>query len=807
MKKIDLLMAISLLGMAFVAQRLDAQTSSTSLPSQPPEWSFEHRVLQDYFTDPDAMNGECAIVDIDGDGHADLWWSCFAFLTDTAACERQKNLYQMAWYKGPDFNQMYRMHKGVTHGGNWCDINGDGRMDLVTGLVIGSHFLVWLENPGNPVEIKDWPMHVIHQGDIDPDMILFVDLDHDGHKDIVVQSLRNDVYVLLAPDDPVNGEWEICHIGHSEHMRTGASIGDVDGDGDIDVVWGHGWLENPGDHKLLWKDHIIDSDFGYDAQSVVVDLDKDGHSDVILASEEGFDGAAWYNWDAMQKKWIKHQIVPAKAYSGLHSLRIADFDGDGDMDVFTAEMAMSGYIKQEPPHKVAVWENIDIRKNNWKEHVIAETGSHNARVGDINGDGLPDIIGSNWNNRVKECPLKAEIWINRFGKGLSEPGSRKLTLPPVKLPLDQWTYIQVDSIRGKWGDFAQPDWLKYFGLSAFDVNGDRYLDIISGRYFYSNPGGDMTGHWERTDLGRNVDALLFVDVDSDKFADCIATALPDVYWFEAQDKLGTSWKGYKIGEVPATSHVNGQGFTLAQIVPGGRPEIVLSTGNGIYYLEIPSHPSSGNWPVKLAAGEASEQGLAVGDVDGDGLIDIAAPYGHRVEPRLIAWWKNPGRKSVLWKLNVVGKTANYSADRMAVADLNGDGRADILVTEESWQSQERVAQLFCFDQGGPQGAPSWERRTILTAGSLNSLDVADLDRDGDLDLVTCEHKGRDKRLFVLENDGKGLFTEHVIDHGKESHLGTLLFDMDGDGDLDIVSIAWDDYRFLHLWRNDAQKLN
>jgi hypothetical protein len=412
-------MVPSFLGMAFATRGADAQLSTRGALSPTPPWCFEHRVLQDFFVDPDAMNGECAIVDIDGDGHPDLWWSCYAFVNDKAAYERQKDLYQMAWYQGPDFKQMFRMHKGVTHGGNWCDINRDGRMDLVTGLAIESHDLVWLENPGHPEQTRDWPMHLIHHGDVDPDMILFGDLNRDGRKDIAVQSFRNDVHILLAPADPINGKWEIYHIGHSDHPRTGASIGDVDGDGDLDIVWGHGWLENPGDPKLPWKDHIIDHDFGYDAQSVVVDLDKDGHPDVILASEEGYDGVAWYNWDAAQQKWIKHQIAPAKSYSGLHSLRIADFDGDGDMDVFTAEMAMSGYIKQEPPHKVTVWENIDIKKNEWKEHIVAETGSHNARVGDIDGDGMPDIIGSNWNNRLKEYPLKAEIWINRIGQGLS----------------------------------------------------------------------------------------------------------------------------------------------------------------------------------------------------------------------------------------------------------------------------------------------------------------------------------------------------------------------------------------------------
>ena len=420
-----LLMVANLVSLTGVAQRAEAGSSAPAARPSTPPWHFEHRVLQDYFTDADAMNGECAIVDIDGDGRPDLWWSCYAFVHDETAYGRQKDLYQMAWYKGPDFKQMFRMHKGVTHGGNWLDINGDGRMDLVTGLAIESHDLVWLENPMHPGQTRDWPMHLIHQGEIDPDMILFGDLDGNGRQDIVVQSFRNDVHVLLAPADPLNGKWEVFHVGHSDHARTGASIGDVDGDGDLDVVWGRGWLENPGDPRLPWKDHVIDPQFGYDAQSVVVDLDKDGRPDVVLASEEGIDGVAWYSWDTVQNSWLRHQIAPAQSYSGLHSLRIADFDGDSDMDVFTAEMAMSGYIRQEPPHKVAVWENVEIKKNEWREHILAETGSHNARVGDVNGDGLPDVIGSNWNNRLKECPMKAEIWVNRMGSGPSTRSEEK----------------------------------------------------------------------------------------------------------------------------------------------------------------------------------------------------------------------------------------------------------------------------------------------------------------------------------------------------------------------------------------------
>jgi hypothetical protein len=393
-----------------------------------------------------------------------------------------------------------------------------------------------------------------------------------------------------------------------------------------------------------------------------------------------------------------------------------------------------------------------------------------------------------------------------FGKGLTEPDSLKVIKSPEKLSIDKWTYIEVDNSRGKWGDFDKPDWMRYFGLDASDINNDGYLDIISGRYFYRNPGGDMSRAWERIDLGINVDALLFVDVDNDEFADCIGTALPDIFWLEAQDKTGTTWKSIKIGEAPATTHVNGQGYTIAQIIPGGKPEIVLTTGNGIYYLEIPSDPLSGNWPVTLAAEEASEQGLATGDIDGDGLCDIVAPYGVRSDPDSIGWWKNPGQQSGKWKLNKVGETQNYSADRVAVADVNGDGRLEILLTEESFKTPERVAQLFCFNQGAKGNEHVWSRTSLLTAASMNSIGIADIDKDNDLDIVTCEHKGKDLRLFVLENDGRGKFTSQVIDQGKESHLGTLLFDMDSDGDLDIISIAWDNYKFFHLWRNDALKI-
>ena len=122
---------------------------------------------------------------------------------------------------------------------------------------------------------------------------------------------------------------------------------------------------------------------------------------------------------------------------------------------------------------------------------------------------------------------------------------------------EAWTYIPVDSLKQKWGDWAEPEWLRYFGLDAADINKDGDCDILSGRYIYHNPGGSMNAAWERSALDDNVDGIFLTDVDGDEFADIIAQALPHVYWYEALSQKGDRYRRRLIAQIPATSHVNG----------------------------------------------------------------------------------------------------------------------------------------------------------------------------------------------------------------------------------------------------------
>jgi hypothetical protein len=386
---------------------------------------------------------------------------------------------------------------------------------------------------------------------------------------------------------------------------------------------------------------------------------------------------------------------------------------------------------------------------------------------------------------------------------------------PAKFGLDRWTYLQADNDRvptsKKKGSF---------GIAFADVNGDRKLDIASGAHFYRNPGGDLTkSPWPRVDLpkdpasGNPLDAgLLFNVKGAGPARSILAQALPNVVWLHADDALGEKWTAKVVAQLPPPRHGNGRLMRSAKITPGfTRTEILLTGGGGTYLLQVPEKPEAGNWPIrKITHTDADEQkAIGLGDIDRDGHVDLVLGIGIR-RPE-IEWWRNPGGGSTgltagaggngLWQKHAVGSTINM-AKMIEAVDVNNDGRLDVVATD----SENADSGLFWFEAPADPVNGKWTRHDIAKGyNGLDSMSVADMNGDGRPDIVIGETKDR-LRLVIYENvDGGKAWKERVISEGKESHKGANAVDLDGDGDLDLVSLAYFGFKDLHVWRNDNGK--
>jgi len=750
-------------------------------------------------------SGKLIIFDVDGDGLDDL----LRVSTDGES---------MVWFRcstGQQLSEHVILEKVPFRGDRigYADIDGDGDFDVVAGLRTTSteeqekFQVIWLENPlpkGDPALPDSWTINVIGDQNSYIKDIATGDFNRDAKADVVIRA-ETQTAIFLQNTPQV---WDRAVV-LSHDRNEGMDVGDLDLDGDPDIILNGFWFETP--EKLIpqnFKKHVFDKkwftprDLSWrDNNSAVkvVDLNQDGLLDILISqSELPMYPISYYTAKSIQavknNKWEEVRLT--NRFDFCQTLDAGDIDNDGDIDVLAAKFERDKSSKKwinDPPFPVVVFYNVDGRGKSWQQQLISEQGLYAGLLGDLGSDGDIDIIGprSYWKGPL--C-----LWENMTADN--------------KLPLDQFSYIQVDRKRSE----------RFFGLACGDLNGDGLLDIAAGKWYYRNPGGEMDGKWKRIEFPQSMDAVLTVNVDNDEFGDVIALKCNQQFWLESQDRQSRDWKLTRIGSWPICDHKIGtQIYGLGQIVPGGKPEIILDD----YYFIIPANPEKENWPAVRYSNDGS--GYAVGDVDGDGLSDIAGSYGvpGKDEPvpgtvntklwnSMVCWWKNPGDNREFWQRFDIGPATQ--ADRFELADFNGDARLDIAVTEERYPGSVKNSHLYWYEQPQNLTNDRWVRHLITTQSSMNSLDAADMDRDGDTDILTCEHRMPEpgsnrslpdsERLQIWVNDGKGNFTEQLIDTGKESHLGAQTADLDADGDLDIVSTAWRNYKFLHLWRNDAIKM-
>ncbi len=386
----------------------------------------------------------------------------------------------------------------------------------------------------------------------------------------------------------------------------------------------------------------------------------------------------------------------------------------------------------------------------------------------------------------------------------------------AQLQIDQWTEILVDANRKEFieNDFMKEEYLctdacdaSRHGYRTHFMNRDGYKDILSGNYYYRNPGGSLTGNWERFEFLPGVSGLFFTNVNDDDIDDIIAVSGSDVYWYEVVNQYKKMFNVYKTGSIPESDHLTGYG-SMADVFKGGKPELLIMGGEGLYVAEIPAFPDSSVWEFVLIAETRTLTDFDVADINGNGFQDIicALPSNRGSSGEFdLVWFENPGKKYEKWSFKSIGTIKNPVSGIKAV-DLNGNGKPEIIVAEKSVVWSKPLSDLMVFSMPENRNLKKkWPKKTLGHHFSINTFETRDLNSDGKIDIALSDFKDSNPGIYVYLNDGNGNFRMELINAGVNVFPGVRIFDLDSDDDMDLVGFGGDDNRKLVILRNDAKQ--
>ncbi|HEX5052351.1 MAG TPA: VCBS repeat-containing protein, partial [Planctomycetota bacterium] len=557
-----------------------------------------------------------------------------------------------------------------------------------------------------------------------PSQVAAGDLDGDGDQDLA--ALMGDTLRILWND----GEGRFAFDAWSAPAWYGSiAVGDIDGDGDLDLAIGQSWFIVYGPGKLFRNDGPL------------------GFADV-------------------SSHWPSTNEAP-------HELRFLDFDGDGDLDLVSADGPNGAHEVGGPLPFNHLYLNNGA--GIFADATAARmpnvpTGSRAVTTGDIDGDGDQDLVFAG-----NVCRVFVQ---GASGVALETPG-RVPVLPAVSA----YTDVELADADGD-GDldlFASSDQ----GVHVFANNGagffalaatlpDPFVQAMHVRDFDGDGRPDLLAVrgtillfdvlplqlWRNTPAG-------FVDV-TPTWLEAAGIAPPSVHVFDADGDGDLDVWGHAAPQ-PVLWHNDGQGHLLQVATP------VLSN-------------------VSLTVAAAA-------DIDGDGDADVAGveSFSGYVDATQVFVATNDGGGPSAAPVVVVPRATNRRARCLSWVDVDQDGDLDLFVGTEGLGTGPNPQDLLLLNVAGTFVDVTATHMPV--GGGAIGVAAGDIDGDGVTDLVTA---GSISRLY--RGNGSGGFVDaiSVLPATPSQVSGVALLDFDQDGDLDVVQslASWTGGGGLRVLRND-----
>jgi len=621
-----------------------------------------------------------------------------------------------------------------------ADVDGDGDMDALTA---GGFYdaVVWHENDGS----QNFTTTVIYSDTQDAGRAVFsADMDGDGDMDVLaaLSYTLNTPRIAWYENDGLQN-FTPYTITITTFSPTSVFAVDMDGDGDMDVLYGMAyynypnffgglaWAENDGDQNFT--EQTIDADTHL-SNVLAADMDGDGDMDV-LAGGRGI--ITWYENNGLQN-FTPYTVTTDVRTSGLFA---ADMDGDGDMDVLAGSRFDSTFA----------WYENDGEQS-FSANTIDTIDIYAVFAADMDGDGDMDVLSNRYG------------YLNGLVILYENDGEQNFSASP---PIDT---------------------IEIYEIFVADVDGDGDLDA----YGISSQEGEVVWYEQlEADFGdAPAPYPTLLGENGAYHGDAAGPTLGSLRDFETDgrptpgadgddnhdidDEDGVSgWIDIQTGKLGASVTVNVQGGAakLDAWVDWNRDgawggpfeqianSLDVSEGDTVITFDVPSWANAGDSYARFRLSTTGSLGVTGFASDGE------------VEDYQVSI-SSPAPSSGVFNEHLIATGINGLSSVFA-ADVDGDGDMDAF--------SGALDRISWYENGGLQNFTPY---TVTTATNPNSIFATDVDGDLDMDALYASDGG----LAWAENDGSQIFTKHII-NDYDSFSDVFTADVDGNGRLDAISYS------------------